>query len=150
MKYQRSNGAYQPTESELNTLREEVLKDIPERAYARGLLLLTTGEKYNRDVSEGKGLEPRESKQKITDEWSVYPNPANDVLYIECNVDFDGKIEIYNLMGSKMLQKSVVSNGSNKIEMDVSLLKDGVYMLMVRDKENNFIKTQKVIINSVK
>ncbi len=148
LKYQQSNGTYQLTEPELNTLRTEVLKDIPERAHARGLLLLTTGEKYTREVTEGLGQ--REAKSKLSDQWSIYPNPTNDMLNIDYNVDFDGNITIYDLIGSKMLQMDVVSKGNNKIKMDVSSFKDGIYMLIVRDKDSNLIKTKKVIINSLK
>jgi len=49
-----------------------------------------------------------------------------------------------------MLEKNIVSKGNSKIEVNVTSLNDGVYLLIARDSDNNLVKTEKVIINSVK
>lgn len=151
--YQQSNGAYQLTESELNTLRNEAIKDIPERAYARGLLQLVTGEKFEREIPElfAGELKQRESKIRIPDKWSIYPNPTRDILFIDYEGEFDGTLVVYSLLGRKMLMKSIVSKRRNsRFELNVSSLNKGVYLVVIRDIDNNLVKSEKIIINSTK
>jgi len=150
--YQESDGNYQFSETEINTLREEAVKNIPERAFARGLLLLATGEKFNREIPElfrGE-LEPRESKSDISGNWSIFPNPADNTIFVECDGVFEGSIKIYNIFGSLMVENNMKSKGNSKLDFDISSFKEGLYILIVKDINGNVIKSEKIVITKVK
>jgi hypothetical protein len=66
----------------------------------------------------------------------VYPNPANDILYIK-GITNDEIINVYNIMGQKMLDVNY-SGGIN-----ISILKPGIYFLGINMKEE--IKVKKFI-----
>lgn len=85
-----------------------------------------------------------ENKQQI--QILCYPNPVNEYLFIELpeNIDFSG-IEIYNLLGQKMLEKTLKSNTEeNKIQFDEEIFKPGIYIVKAIGNnitlENKFIK----------
>lgn len=58
---------------------------------------------------------------------SVYPNPAQDVLYFK-NADKISSIEVYNMVGQKVIATTAVS----KEGLDVSKLTKGAYVLKVQ------------------
>jgi uncharacterized delta-60 repeat protein len=64
---------------------------------------------------------------------SIYPNPINDVLFINNYSASTVEVSIFDLNG-KMILKSAVANGINK--MDVSTLTAGVYMIETKAGEN--------------
>lgn len=71
-------------------------------------------------------------------EIMLYPNPADDFLMIEgddiCNV------EIYNMMGYKMMSSDVAA--SNVI--DVANLPKGLYLVRLRDRDDN-VTVRKIV-----
>jgi hypothetical protein len=69
----------------------------------------------------------------------VYPNPVADKLNIH-GVDGVRKAEIRNLSGALVWEKE----GTSKINMDVSQLTTGIYLLMVYQM-NDEVKIQKII-----
>jgi len=74
--------------------------------------------------------------------FDVYPNPANDILYI--TVGENSIIQIFNINGSQVVYQSNVEE--NQIHsVDVKGLTAGIYLVKVSN--NKFIKTQKVVIN---
>ena len=90
--------------------------------------------------------------KELHNEWVIYSNPTDSKLYIEYNSDKEIKaeVEIYNLVGSKMLKNSVVLGKAMLSAIDVSVLQDGVYIMSIKNTEGRTIKTQKVMINSSK
>ena len=155
LKYQTSHGAYQLTSDELATLQEEAKKPIPESAYAKGLYLLTTGIYIPREWPDriSGNLQYREKKTKTSKEiWSIYPNPADSELRIAYNgkEDIEGNVIIYDLYGSKVMEKSVSITQGSDVFLNVSSLKSGVYILTVKDAENKIVKTQKLMKSSIK
>jgi len=56
----------------------------------------------------------------------VYPQPANDIIYID-NLEMEVNVEIYNIAGRKLL--SEVTNGS----IDISNLSKGMFFLKIDD-----------------
>lgn len=64
---------------------------------------------------------------------SIYPNPINDVLFINNYSANTVEVSIFDLNG-KMILKSAAANGINK--MDVSTLSAGVYMIEAKAGEN--------------
>ena len=57
----------------------------------------------------------------------VYPNPAQDVLYLTKEI-FNGEVLIFDMMGRKLMSSSL-----NSKTIDISALEKGVYMLYIKD-----------------
>ena len=69
--------------------------------------------------------------------FSVYPNPANDKIYVEGEgIEI---VELYNAIGQQLVSVA----GSEKITIDVTSFSEGVYFVKVIGKET---MTQKVVI----
>jgi len=69
---------------------------------------------------------------------SVFPNPANDVFYIQtCDTDY--QIELKNIQGQIIFQKKNVQT------INVSNLPSGIYIVNIISK--NCIESQKIVIN---
>jgi hypothetical protein len=76
--------------------------------------------------------------------FTVYPNPANDVLYINIAVDHPAcEINIYSLQGGKALQTA--TNG-NKTTIDVSVLPNGIYLLHLYNLSSGKREVRKIVI----
>jgi len=60
---------------------------------------------------------------------NVYPNPANEMIYVTMNESIDNaRFEIYTMVGTRVASKQF-SNANGKVEIEVSDLPNGVYML---------------------
>ena len=68
----------------------------------------------------------------------LYPNPMKDFLIIEGNRN--SKIEIFNILGSKVFEGVLESN---KQVISTQTLEKGVYLLNIY--HNGFVKTSKII-----
>jgi hypothetical protein len=78
--------------------------------------------------------------------FTVYPNPANDVLYIEIDRQTNSpacELNIYSLHGSKAFQTA--TNG-NKAEINVSVLQNGIYFLHLHDISSGKQDIKKIMI----
>lgn len=80
------------------------------------------------------------NKQSVT----LYPNPAKDILYVSINKrDVRVRISIFDILGKKILSKSLTSNES---KIDISNLKKGIYLAQFENSEL-VSYTQKLIIH---
>jgi hypothetical protein len=79
--------------------------------------------------------------------FTVCPNPANDVLYIDIDrqtMDNPAcEFSMYSLNGSKALQTA--TNG-NKATIDVSVLQNGIYFLHIYDTLSGKQEIRKIVI----
>lgn len=77
-------------------------------------------------------------------EIEVYPNPANDKLYIRSASQFvSGTYSIYNLLGEKIMSGGLLSNEKEKL-IDISSIPRGLYMLTLMSNGKSFsIKIEK-------
>ena len=75
-----------------------------------------------------------ENQTKVV--FSLYPNPTNDVLNIETDLDLKS-IEIYNIQGQKV-------KSANQKQVNVSDLASGMYMIKIQDTDNA-IATKKFV-----
>ena len=75
----------------------------------------------------------------------VYPIPVKDKLYIKDNISQINQITIYTIDGRKVIDKKI-KNSSQKTNLDVSFLENGLYLLKVKSKNNSKIK--KIIISN--
>ncbi len=75
------------------------------------------------------------SSNKISGDIQIYPNPATEILYISGIDQNSANIEIFNLLGNKVISQT----GGNSF--DVSGLSSGFYILLINGKQSgSFIK----------
>ncbi|MDG1331132.1 MAG: T9SS type A sorting domain-containing protein [Crocinitomicaceae bacterium] len=71
----------------------------------------------------------------------LYPNPANSTLELYSDQDMNGSIEVYNALGKVVTSMVHVASVSNRrIELNVSDLESGFYIIKVSGKTKRFIK----------
>ncbi|RYE26208.1 MAG: T9SS type A sorting domain-containing protein [Sphingobacteriales bacterium] len=65
------------------------------------------------------------------DEMVTYPNPATNVLNLQCKLNAStAQLEVYNAMGQKLLAENVTTTGGNlQYSMNTSNLPAGIYTL---------------------
>ena len=89
--------------------------------------------------------EPTVKKQK-DGIIKVYPNPANDKLFISAsslNSADDYKIELYSIVGDKLFEVKVENNTT---EVNLNEYASGIYFVAL-NQTNNTISTQNFIIS---
>lgn len=64
----------------------------------------------------------------------LYPNPAQDILYLELNNKFKSDLEliIYDLFGTKFFSSDIKVEPNSFVEINISEFVRGVYFLLVR------------------
>ena len=79
------------------------------------------------------------------DNLMLYPNPTNEILYIEINndEDIDYFFEIADLIGRIVLREKIIET---KTRIDVSKLAKGSYIYSIKNSEQIPLKTDKLII----
>ncbi|AXG73455.1 T9SS C-terminal target domain-containing protein [Flavobacterium arcticum] len=91
------------------------------------------------NAQENKGNSTMSSSQAI-EGLNIYPNPVNtDRIYITSKNMLSKEIQIYDVLGKKILQ--TVVNGK---ELGISSLTPGVYIIKI--KEGEATSTKKLII----
>lgn len=93
---------------------------------------IETGENAAFTTTAPLGL--NDNKQRLN--FSMYPNPANNILNIDSENELKS-VEIYSLLGQKVLL-------STSKTVNVSGLSKGIYMVRVEDK-NGAVATQKLV-----
>ena len=73
----------------------------------------------------------------------IYPNPANDFMMIETDVNSIGSIQIYNAIG-KLMETITISSKQEKISLDK--FSNGLYLLNIIDMSGKIIDTKKLNI----
>ena len=82
--------------------------------------------------------------RKINPQVKIYPNPVNDELTIQIDKPFEYKnitISIYNLSGS-LVQQSIQNNNTT---INLSNLKEGMYIIRLTDKTNSLNFSCKIL-----
>ena len=77
-------------------------------------------------------------------EFSVFPNPANNIINIQFSNSFaedkNATIEIIDLLGQSVYQKSIQLNKESE-SIDVNNLSKGIYLLNIRNDGKNNVTT---------
>jgi len=68
----------------------------------------------------------------------IYPNPSSGKYRLEFNgfTDDEIRLEVFSIVGSKVLSKTIRGTSGKSIEIDLSEQADGIFYLMVEDSEN--------------
>lgn len=73
---------------------------------------------------------------EMTSSLNIYPNPANDILFIESDVNVE-QVTIYSVTGVTVYDAKY---GMQNVKLNVSDLKTGVYIIKTRTENNEIIK----------
>ena len=84
------------------------------------------------------------AENQIEKSLHLYPNPTNDILFLERNFNEECIIEVYNLLGAKVIEKKLGKNAKNGF-IDVSALDKGVYLLMTVAKDGASVAKKFVV-----
>lgn len=77
-------------------------------------------------------------------EWSLYPIPFDQTITLRQENADTFKVDIYAFDG-KLVYKNEISQGVNMISLDLSHLKNGIYITRITNLTNNRIHYQKII-----
>lgn len=92
---------------------------------------------FNQSAQEVSGLEQNE-------QWlfKTYPNPANEVLYINTNAKNYG-ISIYSLNGQLIYRRESVTSSSS---VELGDIETGIYILQIFNQANEPVESRKISI----
>ncbi len=78
--------------------------------------------------------------------FTLYPNPAKDVLFIACNFEGKAKVEILNMLGQIMHQSQLIMHpdAGHLNQIEIGHLADGIYLIRIehdgKKMSQSFIK----------
>lgn len=101
---------------------------------------------HTEELSENASM--MEEKVNTASNINVYPNPATTHINIDVAELFEGEIiqlEVYNAVGKLVLIQSASNSPNTPMQMDVSQLKAGLYMVRVSDGKT--IKQQRIMVS---
>ena len=78
---------------------------------------------------------------------SMYPNPADDFVWLNIHVAGNTMLSIHDLSGREFYRDSYSVHGhhDNNIKIDVASLPPGVYLLRMQNAEKNILHTEKLL-----
>ncbi|MCA1965626.1 MAG: T9SS type A sorting domain-containing protein [Flavobacterium sp.] len=92
-------------------------------------------------AQENKFTVATKTQEPTIEGLAIYPNPVNSgKIYITTKSSLDKKVEIFNVLGKKVLETIITTK-----EVNVSNLAAGVYIIKI--KEGEATATRKLIIN---
>ena len=74
-----------------------------------------------------------ENIEEMTTSYNIYPNPANDVIYIETEFEIE-EISIYDIYG----RRQIAVTPSRQV--DVADLNSGIYFIKINTEKGNIVK----------
>jgi Secretion system C-terminal sorting domain len=84
--------------------------------------------------------------KSIADETiNIYPNPANEKLFVRANTKQITMLEIFDT-NAKLLITEKISNTDNIFEIGINQLPNGIYFLKIRNERNEYFHSQKIVI----
>jgi hypothetical protein len=83
------------------------------------------------------GIEDVEEVQNLINNFSISPNPASDLLFVQQAQDINSKYEIINLLGIKVLSGEI--QGRSK-SINIAQLPQGLYFIRIGNETKKFIK----------
>lgn len=63
--------------------------------------------------------------------FSIYPNPANDFLTIQTEIE-SAQMSVYDINGKKVMQKMMITN---KEQIDISMFESGIYVVELKNEK---------------
>lgn len=96
------------------------------------------------EIAKVAGIATGIDNQKFSQNLSIWPQPANDILYLrsEANVQ-NVMVDIYSLSGKLIWSQKI--NHAAEMNINISTIPTGIYMLKMTDEEQVYMK--KLIIS---
>lgn len=94
----------------------------------------------------GRILPPAESplfSESMLEAWdvTVFPNPASTIVHVQTSRNFSENADLLVMdVTGKEVGRQSISEGSVQIDLDVSDLEQGLYMLIIRDDMDQIVK----------
>ena len=82
--------------------------------------------------------ENTESIKENNTSLNIYPNPANDRLYIETEVEIEDVV-VYTITGV-IVRQQTTDNGQQSLSIDLSNLNTGVYIIKINTNQEEIVK----------
>jgi hypothetical protein len=101
------------------------------------------------DKNGGKhttGIYPIYSTEQSLMVTAIFPNPANDKLSVGITgrgPNTDCSFVIYDQFGKVLQKEQKVVGGNNLVDIDISILSKGIYIIEIRTSDNMVISKQK-------
>ena len=90
------------------------------------------------DAFKDLGIQNSEGKSFLKNEnFKIIPNPTKNFLKMELNSEDEHILLIFNMLGEKLIE---ISNYKDMQKIDISELKNGIYLLKINNSEHKFIK----------
>lgn len=67
------------------------------------------------------------------EDWKIYPNPSNSILYVECANSEIHSINIYSVIGENII--SISNKLSNKTLVSIDTLENGIYFIEIKTSQ---------------
>ncbi|MEP3838976.1 MAG: chondroitinase-B domain-containing protein [Algibacter sp.] len=92
------------------------------------------------------GSESLSVSDNLLSKLNVYPNPAKNSIQLEHLNSTITSLSIYSIQGRKVLEQPI-SSSKSKIEVDISSLVNGLYLLNIKD-ENGAKASRKIVVSN--
>ena len=76
-------------------------------------------------------------KQNVSLSFNMYPSPVRDILNIQFSKKGSHSIEIYNILGRRLLTKDV--QNADRMRVSFESLQNGMYVVMYRNEKGKVI-----------
>ena len=83
------------------------------------------------------------NKDRISNSYRVYPNPAKDYVYIEMSENRDVVFRLFTLAGQMVLQDQVKGSGQ---KININNLKEGLYIYKILEDKSGKLVSGKMIV----
>lgn len=83
------------------------------------------------------------NKNRISNSYRVYPNPAKDFVYIEMSENRDVVFRLFTLAGQMVLQDQVKGSGQ---KININNLKEGLYIYKILEDKSGKLVSGKMIV----
>ena len=80
-------------------------------------------------------------EDRFESNFKIYPNPANDYIQINSNNIEISSVEMYSIVGKRIISNQKLVND----RLDISSLTSGIYLLKVNSQERSLVK--KIIVD---
>lgn len=106
--------------------------------YSKGAWDIDGSPSIAMDAFKDLGIQNVEDNNFLKNEnFKIIPNPTKKFLKIELNSQDDHLLLIFNILGEKLIE---ISNYKDMQKIDVSKLKNGIYIIKINNSEHKFIK----------
>ena len=105
------------------------------------------GGQIYQQINVGLNVGTQEYIYTERDVMNIYPNPANDHVYIDVNLlhSEDGSIQIVDVLGKTVYSYAFKSASTASVDADLSALSKGMYYVTMKTKEKRI--TRKLMLN---